>query len=113
MRLCGNAVTRHRRALERGPCGAANGGRRLDAELASEQAPASLRLRERAGAIAARGEAADEQFMVGLVERVDGDQPHGELGRPRGVPGGQLVQRGVVERCRHPSGVPPARHDEP
>ena len=113
MRTRRAAVAGHGLTLGRGPRGAAHGGRRLDAELAPKQARARLRLRERSGAIAARGEAADQQLVVGLVERVECDEAGGQLGGTIGIPGGELVQRSVVERRRGLSGVPTARDHEP
>ena len=113
MRPRRDAVARHGLALHRGPRGAAHGGRRLDAELAPKQAPARLRLRERPRAVAPRGEAADEQLVVALVEWIDRDEAGGQLGRTVGVPGGELVQRGVVERRGGLPRVPAARDDEP
>ena len=87
--------------------------RGLDAELAAEQAPARVDLRERRGPIAARRERAHEQLVVRLLERVERHEPRGQFGGALGIPGGQLVERVLVENGGGLAGVAPARHQQP
>ena len=84
---------------------AAHRRRRLGAELVQEQAPACGDLRERAGAVAASGERAHQQLVVGLLERVERHEARRDLGGLVGVPAASAIERRLVQHRGGLTGV--------
>ena len=101
----GGAPARRRRPRRRvgGVGGAAHRRRGVHAELLHQDRVAAVGLGERAGPVARQGEAADQQLVMALVQRVErdgaGGEPHRVVRAAGGEGGeGRLVQHRLARR---------------
>ena len=117
LELAGDGGAAAGRPAPRRPCRSAGRlperRRRLDAELAPQGVLADRHLPEGGRPVARRGQAADQQLVVALVERVAGHRPRRVRDRVTGLPRGQQPQRRLPQPRLGRGRQPVALHDQP